>query len=563
MTRNPILDIFRPPVFEEDVEKTHTARALNSFVWATIGIVLVISPVTILINDTWMDMIIAMGALGILLLSLVTFLFLLHFGYVRLAATLMAGSFWLITTGTAFTLGGLRAKSVGGYFLCILVAGFTLGSAAAVRFGLLSIVAATGIFVAEYYFDAIVSLPRPHVDFDNLFMFGGLLAAMTTLSALASRSFANVTGRFREELDASQQESQELEQEKNALQAQVDSLQRRAKYLEATTAIARNASSVLDLQSLLSQAVNLISERMGYYHTGLFLLDDEEEWAVLRAASSEGGKRMLERRHRLRVGVQGLVGDVAARGASRVALDVGHDAVYFDNPDLPETRSELALPMEARGRIVGVLDVQSREAEAFDDEDAALLQTLADQLAVAIDNALLFEEAEERLGLEQQGYGDVAREAWVRALRARQQLGYRYEQGDIRALGDTGKREVAEVDGLPSLSLPIRVRGETIGSIDAHKPEDSGPWTPEERTLMETLVAQLEVALESARLFQDAQQMATRERLVGELSSRFRETLDMETMLKTAVQEVRQALDLPELQVRLAVPSNGEDVENE
>ena len=159
---------------------------------------------------------------------------------------------------------------------------------------------------------------------------------------------------------------------------------------------------------MLSSAVRLISERLDFYHTGLFFVDPSGEWAVLQAASSEGGRRMLERGHRLRVGAQGIVGDVAARGMPRIALDVGRDAVFFDNPDLPDTHSEMAMPLRSRDVVIGVLDVQSRERGAFTPEDIGVLQTLADQVALAISNARLFSEAQEALATQQRVYAERA-----------------------------------------------------------------------------------------------------------------------------------------------------------
>jgi len=172
--------------------------------------------------------------------------------------------------------------------------------------------------------------------------------------------------------------------------------QRRATQLATAAAVARDATAILDVDHLLDQAVHLISEQFGFYHAGVFLLDEHDEYAILQAASSEGGRRMLERGHKLRVGEVGIVGYVASTGEPRIALDVGQDATHFANPDLPDTRSEMALPLKVQERVVGVLDVQSTHEAAFSEDDVAVLQTMADQLATAIANARLFEQAQRR-----------------------------------------------------------------------------------------------------------------------------------------------------------------------
>jgi len=169
-------------------------------------------------------------------------------------------------------------------------------------------------------------------------------------------------------------------------------VEERTRQIRTASEVARDAVAIRDVDSLLEETVNLITARFGFYHAGVFLLDGEKQQAMLRAASSEGGKRMVERGHSLPVGKVGIVGYVTGTGKPRIALDVGADQVHFVNPDLPETRSELALPLWSGDEIIGALDVQSKDPNAFGEEDIIVLQTMADQLAVAIDNARLIEE---------------------------------------------------------------------------------------------------------------------------------------------------------------------------
>lgn len=337
-------------------------------------------------------------------------------------------------------------------------------------------------------------------------------------------------------------------------------LEKRSVQLEAAGQVARDAASVLDPQQLLDQVVMLVSEQFEFYHTGIFLLDGEGKWAVLQAASSEGGRRLLVKQHRLPLGT-GIVGYVAAQGEPRIALDVGTDAAFFDNPDLPGTRSEMALPLRVRDEIIGVLDVQSREPAAFSDDDVAVLQTLADQVAVAISNANLFQRAQESLEEQRRAYGALSREAWADLLKAepdlsilRDQRGFSLTDAPWQPHMETALRSgriIPSFDGASSLAIPLKSHGQVIGVIEAQKPDGSGQWVREEVEVLETLADRLGVTLESARLFQETQRRATQDRLLGEITTRIRQTLDMDTVLKTAAQEVRQALGLPEVVVRL------------
>ncbi|MCR4408180.1 MAG: GAF domain-containing protein [Anaerolineae bacterium] len=198
-----------------------------------------------------------------------------------------------------------------------------------------------------------------------------------------------------------QQAEEALRQAHHELEKQVQertaSLTRRIRDLEALTEVARGATTVLDLQTLLARVVTLISERFGFYHTAIFLLDETGQFAVLQAASSEGGRRLLTRKHRLPVGEKGIVSHVTSQGKPYIAVDVANDITFLSNPDLPATRSELGLPLRVGDKILGVLDVQSMEPDAFSDEDVAVLQTLADQVAIAIDNAQLFKQIQARV----------------------------------------------------------------------------------------------------------------------------------------------------------------------
>lgn len=340
-------------------------------------------------------------------------------------------------------------------------------------------------------------------------------------------------------------------------------LERRKAQMEASAQVAREAAAIRDVSQLLERTVQLISNRFGFYHAGIFLVEESGHYAVLRAASSEGGQRMLARGHRLRVGEVGIVGYVTGSGEARVSLDVGDDASYFDNPDLPYTHSEIALPLMVRGQVIGALDVQSVEERAFSGEDVSILQTLADQLALAIDNARLLEESQRTVQELEELYGQRIRAAWEEHI-ARQTMAYLYTGVGVEAVPLYGAMEmgvsmpddsplmVEDVEGR-RLIAPIRLRDQVIGSILLRQVPDEKPWTQEEITLLQEVSGQVALALENARLIEDTQLRAERERMVAGITARMRETLDMETLLRTSAQEIRQVLGLPEVTVRLAV----------
>jgi GAF domain-containing protein len=313
----------------------------------------------------------------------------------------------------------------------------------------------------------------------------------------------------------------------------------------------------MDLQDLLPRLVELISTRFGFYHVGIFLLDSVSEWAVLQAASSEGGKHMLARGYRVQVSSSAVVSQAVEHGKPQIVLDTTVDEERFANPDLPETCSMIALPLRVRGEIIGAMEVHSVEFAAFIGEDVSVLQTLTDQVAVAISNVRLFQQAQQALDAERRAYGELSRQAWAGLFAARPDLGFLRDKGGVTPLAEAAHQPQA-AEGAPggaALAAPIQVRGQTIGVIDATKRASAGRWSDDEATLLKVLAEQLGVALEGARLYTDAQRRAAHERLVGEVTARVRETLDVDIMLKTAVEEVRQALQLPEVTIRLVPPS--------
>ncbi len=340
-------------------------------------------------------------------------------------------------------------------------------------------------------------------------------------------------------------------------------LARRSAYLEATADVGRAASSILETGQLTEQVVELIRERFDLYYVGLFEIDPAREWAVLRAGTGTAGSAMLARGHRIRVG-EGMIGWSVEHGQSRVALVAEEDAVRLATAELPETRSEAALPLRSRGVVVGALTVQHTQPGAFDPDTLAVLQTMADQVAVALDNARLYTESQEALEATRRAFGQMSREAWRQLLRPRQEWGYRYAHRTVSPV--EGERSPAMLraeraeqtvqwEGQPgmSLAIPLRLRDQIVGVLGFRKGEGER-WSDEETDLLEAFAARLETALEGARLYQDVQRRASEDRLVGEITARLRATMDVDTVLQTAVREMGSALGIEKVELRLESP---------
>ena len=392
---------------------------------------------------------------------------------------------------------------------------------------------------------------------------GGIVVLVLGVVAILAQSYLLL--KLSDALGQSQELAHRLDlqgdQLRNLVEERTEALERRSVQLATAARVARETASIRDLDQLLREVVTLISRRFGYYHAGVFLLDAAGEYAELRAASSEGGQRMLAREHRLRVGETSVVGYAAAFRTARIARDVGEDAVYFDNPDLPETRSEVALPLQTQQRVIGVLDVQSRREDAFGEEDVLVLQTLADQIALVISNVQLVQEVEERLEAERRAYGEVSRAGWQALLQrearrgfVRDRLGLNSAEGAFDASSlqvlRSGELGTDGEDGRV-LVVPVKVRDQTVGVINARKAPQGGAWVEAERTLLMQLGEQVGLALENARLYQETRLRAAQEQLVSEVTTRMRASLNLEDVLQTTVRELGQRLALDEVILQL------------
>jgi GAF domain-containing protein len=324
-------------------------------------------------------------------------------------------------------------------------------------------------------------------------------------------------------------------------------LNRRSTQLEAAALVARSAAEVRDLQELLENVVDQITARFGFYHAGIFLTDTSGQFVILQAASSEGGKRMLARGHRLEIGRQGIVGFSAHQKRSRIAQDVGTDSAFFNNPDLPDTHSEIALPLIVRNRVIGVLDIQSKDNNAFSPDDVYTLQTMADQIALAIENARLIEESRTSIQQLENLSAENTGSLWKQRLQE-QVKGYSYTPVGITPLTSSADESGSKSED-KSIEIPVNLRGKNIGVITLKRKSTEASWSEAEREMADRIASQIALAVENARLLEDSQRRALREQTVNEFSNRFSRSLDVDTLLQNAVRELHRLPQVAEVTV--------------
>ncbi|MBN2393115.1 MAG: GAF domain-containing protein, partial [Anaerolineae bacterium] len=347
-------------------------------------------------------------------------------------------------------------------------------------------------------------------------------------------------------------------------------LRRRDLQLQTVADVARVAGEVLDEETLLQQAVDLLREQLDLYYAGLFLVDTMEapaeftsatrrRWAVLRAGTGEAGAQMVARRHRLEIGGSSMIGRCVATGEARIALDVGAEAARFENPLLPETRSELALPLKGRGGVIGALTIQSAEASAFGQEDITVLQALADQLANAIENIRLFEQTQSALRDLEMIQQQYVRATWSGRQVSSLSTDYEVTRPGVAPLEDASAlpevQETLTRKGVVALSskardvdhaalvAPIMQRSEVIGALGIHDEDQGRQWTEDEIALVETVAERMGTVAESLRLLEETQRTAGRERLTRQITDQIRGAFTVDEAIQQAIRHLGDALE--------------------
>jgi GAF domain-containing protein len=316
-------------------------------------------------------------------------------------------------------------------------------------------------------------------------------------------------------------------------------------------------SSLRDVTAISNKVIDLIQDRFpDIYHAQVFLIDARRVDAVLRASTGDVGRMLLARGHSLEVGSRSVIGQVTARGEPVIALDTASDEVHKVNELLPETQSELALPMRTSEGVIGALDLQSRRADAFGEAEVRLFQTVADQLSIAVQNARLFEELQDRLkdieDLNRLLIGDTWQN-YIQARRRRTGLPITPDDAlsDLQreALRTGNITEHYDQDGTVRFAVPMVLRGETLGAVEWQMQRSK--YSENTRLLARELANRLALAVDNARLLDESQQAASREQLLNEISGKLSQQTDVSRILQTAVQELGRVLPVSQTTIRL------------
>ncbi|MBK8421804.1 GAF domain-containing protein [Candidatus Villigracilis saccharophilus] len=370
--------------------------------------------------------------------------------------------------------------------------------------------------------------------------FSVLSVILVIAIARFKNEFARIVGQTQSMFQTLIAERSQLE---NKVRERTEELEAQTNQLRTSTTVARTIAEIQDVSMLLGAVTDQISEKFEYYHVGLYILDEQKKIAFLQAASSTIGKQLIGQGFRVESDRRNALNKVVELNRAEITSDI-EDPNFIRDPNFPITRSRMMLPLAVRGNVIGVLDLHSDQPKAFGTQDAEILQTLADLAAISFDNARLLNETKNLVNQLEVNTSFQTRKTWLK-LTTRQKPAYQYTPAGVRPLFSKDK---VNIEGM---LVPLVLYGETIGTIKLKRKGGISEWSDRERLLVEKIADQVALALENSRLVEEAQKSALRDQMIANISTRVRETLDVESVIRTAATELRRVFDLKEAEINI------------
>jgi GAF domain-containing protein len=478
-------------------------------------------------------------------------------GHVKVAGYIPAAVVFAAMAASFFQVGVGHISTIG-LAMVVVTAGILIGASAATLFTVLGVAA----YLVGGWAQLNGYVPDPLIPIDTVIIdaigLGLGLLVLVIFNWMSNREMRRALQLERSLSSRLQAQSQDLEDQ---VAERTASLERKAAQLETTAEISRLTSEMMDPGDLMSQSVNLIQGRFDFYHVSIFLLDETGLWANLVSSTGEAGKALISQHHRLATGSASIIGWVTANRLPRVTTNVADDPFYFRNPLLPETRSEMAVPLIVGTRLLGALDVQSTTPDAFLEDDIRAVEAIAAELAIAIDSARLIQETQRQLERFESSYRDLARQSWRRIARSSGDYDIRFGTPEIGGLEEEGAfttSKESEESGLPvlsddrrELSVPVQMRGEIIATITARRGEDEELWSEDDVSLLRAVAGQTALALESARQYTEEHRRVSELEVINRVSQAVSQHLRLDSLYRVVHAQINQVLGETDMYIGL------------
>lgn len=487
--RNWMKRLLAPPHFPQDEEKSRVANLLNVILLVLTAVFTFNTLIAFFFNPDWNAVVInALTVATTLILLLI-----LRLRFVTLTAWATVIVFWLFVTLVGFFVAGLSIIVITSLFVMVVLAGVIAGNLAMTLIAGLSLAIGGVLFYLESQGQLVP--PLPGSPFINVVASSGNMIVIVLLVGLTLRT-------LHQSLANSRNANWELQDARMDLENRVTA---RLRDLALAAEVGRNLSQVRDLPTLLEKAANLIRQRFDLYHVQIYLTDSAQQSLLLRAGTGQAAQELLKRRHSLPLTAGSINGSAALHKKPFVVSDTQNNSLFRPNPLLPETRSEMAVPLLVGNQVLGVLDLQSANSGSLTDEIVNAFEIVAGQLAIAIDNANLFEAAR-KAQVEVESYlQQQTRESWdtyLDGVNQDEKLTYTYDA--FTATGDQASGVTPISAERNALQLPITLANEPIGLIQVEA-EDERHWTEEALTLVSTVAQQVAQRVDNLRLLQETQ----------------------------------------------------------
>ncbi len=537
-----------PPKFGDD-RKDRAARYLNVILNLSFGIMLLLAfsgQYVFIVNLVFTIL------AGV---TLATHL-LLHAGKIKLTITIFSVFTWVSLTYLAWVGDGVRDLGIIAYLILIFLASLLGSTRLSVFLTAASILSIWTLFYAQ---DASLFTPKSDTLLANTFSITSIFILFSAILYFTFRDLENSSQeslqkekaliKRNEELLALQEELQE----KSTAAIKATKIARlQADRLQAIAVIIQKITLTRDITKLLPDVTTLVSENFGFYHVGIFQPSIDRKYVQLKAANSSGGQHMIAQSHQLAVGNTSVIGKVAEDKKPIIAFDVdvsdNKDASRLECPELPETRSQMALPLIYGGDFLGILDIQSKEVDAFNQADIEVFTTLANQIALVIENTRQFELSKNALAEMEELSQQYLRQQWSRLRQRKTETGYRYLHGTMETLTAT---EISTDNEPTTLRVPVKIRDQVIGLLQVRSDNKNKQWQEEDIELLQTVADRVALAIENARLLEDTTMQASKEGALSQFAATISNIAQTDKLMSVAVSELQKILQATEVSFEL------------